>query len=329
MHSHMATMQVHALLTVCLKEEINVLQDEFAKNESFISNTRSEIDAISQDPAQAYSMQVLTKILQDYVSKNISILEKISQLQTTLQRYHRKRSCSNDPDEPEASKVSKTTKTSNESKESKEPKEPKESNKSEEARQQKASNYREVIVIDEFTYKPMRFVYDKYNRLIAEYVPDTLLPHSKHELLDIYTRQLRSMVMTCTIDDLRAEIHSYIQTFTKARLDNMFENASEVEIVFSQAADRSTNSFPYVYNNNDLRVDIHLDKVFNAEYLFSAKEHDKWLEHFYRNGYKMKINYNKWSHPKHVSLTIVKRNSRKYDKSMTEEKVNKDAPIIP
>lgn len=295
----MDTIQVSSLLKDCLKEEIKTLEDEFAKNETFISNTRSEIFSISQEIGQEYSMQVLTKIVQDYVNKNINVLEKISQLQTTLQRYDKKRSHNGEEDVSGKSKMSKTVKTLD----VKGPEKPVEPEKNE----QQVAKYREVVTIDDFTYKPMRFVYDKYNRMMAEYVPDTLLPHSKHEFLDTYIRQLRSMIMTCIIDDLREEIYCYIQTFTKTRLDEIIENASAIEIVFSQIKDKSTNSFPYVYNNNNLRIDIHLDKVFDAEYAYSAKEHDKWYEHFYRNGYKMKINYSRWPYSKHVSLTLVKK----------------------
>lgn len=265
--------QANTRIKECLIDEVDKLQEEFANNESIIANTRVEIDAIAKDASQEYSLQVLTRVLQDYVNKNISILEKVSQLQTTLGRLEKKRAVS-----PEANPDT-----------------------------NKRSKMQDVLVIDEFEYKPLRFVHDKYNRVIAEYVPDTVMPITHHLLLDSFGRQQRSYTLSCIIEDLHNTIYTYVKSFTKERLASLFNNTKAIEITFGQVQHRETNTFPYVYGDYGHRVDIHLDMVFKLTNTWASKEHACWQEHFNSLGYEMKISHLKLQDIKHSSITVYKR----------------------
>lgn len=267
--------QANTIIKDCLTNETKKLQDEFASNENVIVDTRAEIDAIAKDASQEYSLQVLTRVLQDYMNKNISILEKVSQLQTTLTRLDKKRAVS-----PEALPMDKNKRS-----------------KSQDA---------DVLVIDDFEYKPLRFVHDKYNRVIAEYVPDTVIPYTNHLLLDSFARQQRSYTLSCIIEDLHKEIHIYVTKFTKQRLEALFKNNKAIEITFGQVQHRDTNTFPYVYGEYGHRVDVHLDMVFNLTNTWASKEHAAWQEHFNNLGYEMKISHLKLQDVRHASITVYK-----------------------
>lgn len=279
--------QANTRIKDCLIDEVDKLQEEFANNESFIANTRVEIDAIAKDASQEYSLQVLTRVLQDYVNKNISILEKVSQLQTTLGRLDKKdkkdkkRAVSPDP----------------------KPQEDTNANRS------KRSKVQDVLVIDDFQYTPLRFVHDKYNRIIAEYIPDTPIPYTNHLLLDSFGRQQRAYTLSCIIDDLHNAIYTYVKSFTKERLTELFKHTKAIEISFDQVQHRDTNTFPYVYGDYGHHVDIHLDMVFNLTNTWAAKEHACWQEHFNSLGYEMKISHLKLQDIRHASITVYKRDS--------------------
>jgi hypothetical protein len=272
--------QTNTLLKESLTNETKKLQEEFASNENIILNTRTEIDEIAKDASQQYSLQVLTRVLQEYVNKNISILEKVSQLQTTLTRLNKKRAVS-----PDTVKVEDVLVIEN-----------------------KRSKVQDVLVIDDFEYKPLRFVHDKYNRVIAEYVPDTVIPYTSHLFLDSFKRQQRSYTLSCIIEDLHNEIHAYVTRFTKERLAQLFKSNKAIEITFGQVQHRETNTFPYVYGEYEHRVDVHLDMVFNLTNTWASKEHAAWQEHFNNLGYEMKISHLKIQDQKHASITVYKPN---------------------
>jgi hypothetical protein len=263
----------NTLLKESLMNETKKLQEEFASNENIIVNTRAEIDDIAKDASQEYSLQLFTRVLQEYVNKNISILEKVSQLQTTLTRLDKKRVLVEDVED-----------------------------------KKKRSKLEDVLVIDDFEYKPLRFVHDKYNRMIAEYVPDTLIPYTNHLLLDSFGRQQRSYTLSYIIEDLHNVIYAYVKSYTKERLAQLFKCNKAIEITFGQVQHRDTNTLPYVFGEYSHRVDVHLDMVFNLTNTWASREHAAWQEHFNNLGYEMKISHLKMQDQKHASITVYKRN---------------------
>lgn len=285
-------MCAHFVMINSLTDEIKKLQEEFQRNDDIMGQTHLTINTLLKESGQQYSSEVLQKVLQEYTGKNITILEKISQLQTTLSTLTARKRSYTDLQDQDKDKEQEQPNDCSTIKKSK-------------------SGKLDVIVIDDFEFRPMRYVYDKYNRVIAEYVPNSQAPYTTKYINDIQLRQARSYALTCIINDLHNEILAYIKTFTKERLNNLFETSDAIEITFSQVQERSTNTFPYTYGNPCHRVDIHLDMVFNLTNSCASREHGAWRHHFNSLGYEIKISHLKIQDQKHASITVYKQDSRK------------------